>query len=54
MSGGAEGGEAAGFCADLVRAQDFPRYVSTLFLPAAQRRGLLALYAFNVEISPRP
>jgi 15-cis-phytoene synthase len=51
MSGAGEGGEAAGFCADLVRAQDFPRYAATLFLPAAQRRGLLALYAFNVEIS---
>jgi 15-cis-phytoene synthase len=51
MSGADEGGEAAGFCADLVRAHDFPRYAATLFLPAAQRRGLLALYAFNVEIS---
>jgi 15-cis-phytoene synthase len=51
MSGADAGGEAAGFCADLVRAHDFPRYVSALFLPAAQRRGLLALYAFNVEIS---
>jgi 15-cis-phytoene synthase len=51
MSGADEGGEAASFCADLVRAHDFPRYATTLFLPAAQRRGLLALYAFNVEIS---
>jgi 15-cis-phytoene synthase len=51
MSGADEGGETAGFCADLVRAHDFPRYAATLFLPAAQRRGLLALYAFNVEIS---
>src|SRR5580698_1949518 len=51
MSGADEGGEAAGFCADLVRSQDFPRYAATLFLPAPQRRGLLALYAFNVEIS---
>jgi len=51
MSGADEGGEAAGFCADLVRSHDFSRYASTLFLPAAQRRGLLALYAFNVEIS---
>jgi phytoene synthase len=50
MSGADRGGEAAGFCAELVRGQDFPRYASTLFLPAAQRRGLLALYAFNVEI----
>jgi phytoene synthase len=51
MSGADQGGEAAGFCADLVRSHDFPRYAATLFLPAAQRRGLLALYAFNVEIS---
>jgi 15-cis-phytoene synthase len=34
-----------------VRAHDFVRYASTLFMPAAQRRALLALYAFNVEIS---
>jgi phytoene synthase len=42
---------SAGFCADLVRRHDFVRYVSTLFMPAAQRRALLAIYAFNVEIS---
>jgi phytoene synthase len=43
--------DSAGFCAELVRSRDFPRYASTLFVPAAQRRALLALYAFNVEIS---
>jgi 15-cis-phytoene synthase len=43
--------DAAGICAELVRTHDFARYASTLFLPAAQRRALLALYAFNVEIS---
>jgi 15-cis-phytoene synthase len=43
--------ESAEFCADLVRGHDFARYASTLFVPAAQRRALLALYAFNVEIS---
>jgi phytoene synthase len=43
--------DSAGFCADLVRTHDFTRYASTLFVPAAARRGLLALYAFNVEIS---
>jgi phytoene synthase len=43
--------EAAGFCADLVRTHDFTRYVSTLFVPAEPRRALVALYAFNVEIS---
>ena len=51
MSGAEGSADAAGFCADLVRSHDFPRYAATLFLPAAQRRGLLALYAFNVEIS---
>ncbi|MBN8990931.1 MAG: squalene/phytoene synthase family protein [Rhizobiales bacterium] len=43
--------DSAGFCADLVRSHDFVRYASTLFLPAAQRRALLAIYAFNAEIS---
>ncbi|WFU13461.1 phytoene/squalene synthase family protein [Bradyrhizobium sp. CB3481] len=42
---------SAAFCADLVRTHDFTRYASTLFLPAAQRRALLSVYAFNVEIS---
>jgi 15-cis-phytoene synthase len=42
--------EAAGFCAELVRAHDFPRYASALFVPTPRRRALLALYAFNVEI----
>jgi phytoene synthase len=43
--------QSAAFCADLVRTHDFARYASTLFVPAAQRRALLAIYAFNVEIS---
>ena len=43
-------GDAA-FCADLVRTHDFPRYASALFAPAEDRRALLALYAFNAEIS---
>jgi len=43
--------DSAGFCADLVRTHDFARYAATLFLPAVQRRALLAVYAFNVEIS---
>jgi phytoene synthase len=34
-----------------VRNHDFPRYAATLFVSAEQRRALLALYAFNVEIS---
>jgi 15-cis-phytoene synthase len=34
-----------------VRSHDFSRYASALFVPASQRRALLALYAFNVEVS---
>ncbi len=43
--------DGAGFCAELVRSHDFTRYASALFVPPAQRRALLALYAFNVEIT---
>jgi phytoene synthase len=43
--------DAAGFCADLVRGHDFARYAATLFMPAIPRRALLAVYAFNTEIS---
>jgi len=43
--------EQAAYCASLVRTHDFARYASSLFVPAVERRGLLALYAFNVEIS---
>lgn len=50
MSANATPADAAGFCADLVRNHDFARYSSTLFVPAPERRALLALYAFNVEI----
>jgi 15-cis-phytoene synthase len=46
----AEDKNASGHCAELVRAHDFARYVSTLFVPPTERRALLALYAFNVEI----
>ena len=45
-----DGRGAAGECAEIVRAHDFTRYASTLFVPAPVRRALLALYAFNVEI----
>jgi phytoene synthase len=52
MTGSAdESRGSAEFCAELVRSQDFGRYASSLFVPAPQRRGLLALYAFNIEIS---
>ena len=43
--------DSAAFCADLVRTHDFSRYASTLFVPTTQRRALLAVYAFNVEIA---
>lgn len=49
MSGA--GHSAAAFCADLVRSNDFDRYASTLLVPADKRRPLLALYAFNSEVS---
>jgi phytoene synthase len=51
MSTGEPSRDSAAFCADLVRTHDFARYASTLFLPAIQRRALLAIYAFNAEIS---
>ncbi len=50
MNGG-NGKDAAAYCADLVRSHDFTRYAATIFVPAEQRRALLALYAFNVEIT---
>jgi len=50
MSGPQVPADGSAFCADLVRSHDFARYASTLFVPATERRALLALYAFNVEI----
>ena len=50
MSSAATPADSVTFCADLVRSHDFPRYAATLFAPVAERRALLALYAFNVEI----
>jgi 15-cis-phytoene synthase len=38
-------------CAQLVRAQDMDRYFSTLFAASGKRPALLALYAFNAEIT---
>jgi phytoene synthase len=37
--------------AEVVRVNDRDRYLSALFAPAAARRHLLALYAFNAEIA---
>lgn len=50
MNAAADDSSAAGYCAEFVRTQDFTRYASSLFVPASERRALLALYAFNVEI----
>ncbi len=38
-------------CAALVREADRDRYLATLFAPADKRDALMALFAFNVEIS---
>ncbi|SDS16207.1 phytoene/squalene synthase family protein [Bradyrhizobium canariense] len=51
MTDAAADKDSPAYCAELVRAHDFTRYASTLFVPVSQRRALLALYAFNVEIS---
>jgi 15-cis-phytoene synthase len=51
MSGVDDSKASADFCMALVRGHDFARYASTLFVPVAQRRAQLAIYAFNVEIS---
>jgi phytoene synthase len=51
MSAAGPDKDAAAFCADQVRSHDFGRYASTLFVNPDKRRALLALYAFNVEIS---
>jgi phytoene synthase len=42
---------ALGASAELVRRADPDRYFSALFAPAEKRHALLALYAFNVELS---
>jgi phytoene synthase len=42
---------AATFCADEVRAHDFGHYAAAVFAAPAPRRALLALHAFNSEIT---
>ena len=39
------------YCENLVRTADRDRFLSVLFAPAEHRDALLALYAFNVEIT---
>ncbi len=48
---GASANDAAAFCADLVRAQDFGTYAASLFVPSDVRRSWLALAAFNAEVA---
>ena len=43
--------DAFAYCAELVRAADRDRFLSSLFAPAEHRGALYALYAFNVEIA---
>jgi phytoene synthase len=51
MSADLPADDAAAFCAGEVRAHDFGHYASTLFAEPAQRRALLALYAFSGEVA---
>ena len=39
------------YCAVQVRTYDYDRYFAATFAPAETRRGLFALYAFNIEIA---
>jgi len=40
-----------GLCAAAVEAHDHDRWLAALFAPDARRPGLMALYAFNLEVS---
>lgn len=41
----------AAYCAEQVRTYDYHRYFAATLAPAEIRRGLFALYAFNLEIA---
>ncbi|MBL8574196.1 MAG: squalene/phytoene synthase family protein, partial [Hyphomicrobiaceae bacterium] len=43
--------QAYSYCTDLVRDCDKDRYLASLFAPAARRKHLFALYAFNQEVA---
>jgi 15-cis-phytoene synthase len=43
--------DEASHCLDLVRAHDRDRFLSSLFAPDDKRSALLALYAFDIEVS---
>ena len=49
--GSASGNDAAAFCADRARAQDFTSYAASLFVTPDTRRAWLALAAFNAEVA---
>lgn len=40
-----------GLCAAAVEAHDHDRWLAALFAPDARRAGLMALYAFNLEVA---
>jgi len=44
-------GDSFEYCAEQVRLYDSDRYFSSLFAPPGQRKALIALYAFNLEIA---
>lgn len=39
------------YCAQAVRAEDYPHYLATLFVPALAREAVFALLAWNLEVS---
>lgn len=51
MSGVSSSNDAAAFCADLARAQDFRTYAASLFVSPDVRRAWLALAGFNAEVA---
>jgi phytoene synthase len=43
--------QALSYCGEQVRRYDHDRFLTALFVPAARRDDLLALYAFNLELA---
>ncbi|MBK8175917.1 MAG: squalene/phytoene synthase family protein [Rhodospirillales bacterium] len=39
------------YCADLMRRYDNDRFLCAVFAPADEREGLMAVYAFNLEVA---
>ena len=44
-------GDADAYCFEQTRGGDPDRFLAALFAPSAQRANLIALYAFNLEVS---